>query len=189
MNTAAGPSLVAVQLPSGPRWVQTVEDIWQRGDAVAPLPPGLPPSALRETLEALRPTALVDGAGTTVLEGAVPVAPGIATVVVTSGSTGEPKGVVLSSEALEASVTASLRRLGVQPDDRWLACVPLHHVAGLRVMLSGRVTGVPAILHDGFDVERVAAERTATMVSLVPTMLRRLLDSGADLAHLRCVLL
>ena len=189
MITAAQPSLVAVQLPPGPDWMRTVEDIWQQGDAVAPLPPGLPPPVLRETLDALRPAALIEAAGTTALEHAVPVAQGTGAVVVTSGSTSTPKGVVLSTSALEASVSASLRRLNVGRADRWLACVPLHHVAGLRVVLSAQLMGSPAILHNGFDVERVAAERDATLVSLVPTMLRRLLDAGADLSHLRCVLL
>lgn len=187
--TAVEPSLVAVQLPPGPQWLRTVEQIWQRGDAVAPLPPGVPPSVLRETLAALRPAALIDATGTAPLPDAVPVAPGTGAVIVTSGSTGIPKGVVLPTSALQASVEASVRRLAVGADDRWLLCVPVHHVAGLRVVLSSRLAGAPAILHNGFDVERVAAEREATLVSLVPTMLRRLLDAGADLAHLRCVLL
>ena len=189
MMTAAEPSLVAVQLPPGPAWLRTVEEIWQRGDAIAPLPVGLPPPVLRATLAALRPAALVDETGTAPLDQGVPVAAGTAAVVVTSGSTGTPKGVVLSTSALEASVTASLQRLRVGPGDRWLACVPLHHVAGLRVVLSARLTGEPLIVHSSFDVDRVAAERDATLVSLVPTMLRRLLDAGVDLSHLRCVLL
>ena len=189
MPSAAAPSLVAVRLPPGPQWVRTVTDVWDAGDAILPLPVQLPDRVLAETLAALRPAALITAQGTMPVDDPVPVAGGTAAVVVTSGSTGAPKGAVLSTAALQASVRASVQRLGVRDDDRWLACVPLHHVAGLRVILTGQQLGVPAIVHAGFSVDRVAAETSVTMVSLVPTMLRRLLDARVDLSHLRCVLL
>ena len=46
------------------------------------------------------------------------------------------------------------------PSDRWLACLPLHHVASLGVLARAYVTGVPCTVHDGFDLDRVGA-RTA----------------------------
>ena len=183
------PSLVAVRLPAGGRWLDTVEQVWAAGDAVVPLPVDEPDTVVRDTLAAVRPSALIDEAGRHELAGGVPVAPGTAAVVITSGSTGAPKGAVLSWAALEASARSSLTRLGATGDDRWLACLPLHHIAGLQVVVRSRMLGRPPVVLERFSVDGVAGARDATMVALVPTMLRRLLDAGVDLSHLRLVLL
>ncbi|MEZ5216716.1 MAG: AMP-binding protein [Ilumatobacteraceae bacterium] len=55
-------------------------------------------------------------------------------VVPTSGTTGAPKGVVLTHDAVAASARATSARLGVTPADKWLACLPLSHVGGLSVV-------------------------------------------------------
>ena len=189
MNTAAEPSLVAVRLPAGPHWVRTVEDIWAAGDAVLPLPVDAPSQTVDEMISALRPAALIDATGRSQVDGGVPVERGTAAVLATSGSTGDPKGAVLSWDSLHASARASLERLEVGAGDRWLACLPLHHVAGLQVLVRSRLMGVPAVVQPRFSVDDVAAEHSVTLVALVPTMLRRLLDARTDLASLRCVLL
>ena len=189
MNTAAEPSLVAVRLPAGPQWLHTVEDIWAAGDAVLPLPVDAPASTVAGMLAALRPAALVEAAGRSRFDDGIAVPRGTAAVLATSGSTGEPKGAVLSWTALESSARASLQRLEVGAGDRWLACLPLHHIAGLQVVLRSRLMGVPAVVQPQFSVDAVAAERAVSLVAMVPTMLRRLLDTSADTAHLRCVLL
>ena len=62
------------------------------------------------------------------------VAPGDAVVVATSGSSGAPKGVVLTHDAIAASAEATSVRLGTTGDDHWLACLPLSHVGGLSVV-------------------------------------------------------
>jgi o-succinylbenzoate---CoA ligase len=118
-----------------------------------------------------------------------PVEPGIALCIATSGSTGEPKGALLSHAALEASARATMARIGRQDDDVWLSCLPWQHIGGLQVLLRARLFGTPLVVHDTFDPDRVAAETTATLVSLVPTQLHRLLDAGVDLARFRVVLL
>lgn len=189
MNPPAEPSLVALRLPPGPAWVGAAKGVWAQGDALLPLAPADPPAIVEAALDALRPAALIDGTGTTALAGGMPVAPGTALVLATSGSTGTPKGAVLSHRALRASAASSLARLGVGDDDRWLCCLPLHHVAGLQVIVRSQLMGSDPVIHDAFSVEAVAAERDVTVVSLVPTMLRRLLDAGADLRHLRRILL
>ncbi|WP_460828725.1 AMP-binding protein [Nocardioides hungaricus] len=106
-------------------------------------------------------------------------------VVETSGSTGAPKRVLLPRTAVLASVEASARRLGAT--GRWLLALPASYVAGLQVICRSLVAGQPpVVLGDDF----AAAARDAEFVSLVPTQLRRLLDTDADsLRALHTVLL
>ena len=114
---------------------------------------------------------------------------GVALVIATSGSTGEPKGVELSHDALAASARATMARIGATEDDRWLSCLPWHHIGGLQVLLRARMYDAPVVIHERFDVERIASEHDVTLVSLVPTQLIRLLDAGADLSRFRAILL
>ncbi len=74
--------------------------------------------------------------------------------------------------------------------DRWLACVPLHSVAGLAIVVRAATNGVPVTVHGGFNIEAVArAADDCTLVSLVPTQLLRLLEAGVPLERFRVVLL
>jgi len=103
-----------------------------------------------------------------------PVDDGDALVVGTSGSTGDPKGVVLTHDAVHASAIATSTRLAVDSTtDSWLACLPLAHVGGLSVVTRALVTGTRLVVHDGFDADAVQGAGT-TLVSLVSTALRRI---------------
>jgi o-succinylbenzoate---CoA ligase len=126
-------------------------------------------------LLAIAPDRLVDDEGEHVLDGPG-VEHGDALVVATSGTTGAPRGVVLTHDAIAASAVATSERLAVTRDDRWLACLPLSHVGGLSVVTRAIVTGTSLIVHDGFEVEAAqqAAVDGATLVSLVPTALQRI---------------
>ncbi len=100
-------------------------------------------------------------------------------VVETSGSTGEPKRVVLSRDALRASADATATRLG--GPGQWLLNLPPTYVAGLQVLFRSVRAGTSPVVQDGSFVEAVAAmtgERR--YVSLVPTQLHRMLDEPAD---------
>jgi len=114
-------------------------------------------------------------------------------VLFTSGSTGTPRGVVLSRAAFLASAAASAANLGDRDDDRWLLCLPLAHAGGLTVALRALVARRPLILHDGgFDAARVARlgrAAGATLASLVPTQLDALVALDAALPPWRAVLL
>jgi o-succinylbenzoate---CoA ligase len=168
------PALVAVLLPPSAA-AGVVVDAWSAGEAVLVLDPGGPGAELRARLAALRPTHLVDGSGRSALTDGVPAPDGVAAVVATSGTTGTPKGVELTADGIRASALASSAALGTGPADHWLACVPLHGVAGLAVLARAMHTGLPVTVHDRFDAERVLAEPEVTVTSLVPTMLERLL--------------
>ncbi|MER6829080.1 AMP-binding protein [Streptosporangium sp. NPDC000563] len=158
------------------------------GPAVLPLSPALPAPALRATLDALRPTH-VNGVRR---EGGVGVPAEVAVVIATSGSTGVPKGVQLSAEALLASASASLRRLDAATGERWLCCLPPSHVSGLQVLVRSLLGGTEPIVHDGFSPEAVLSSG-AEHVSLVPTQLRRLLQVDSTrlqrLSRIRTILL
>ena len=102
-------------------------------------------------------------------------------VLFTSGTTGEPKGVRLSLRNLLASATGSAFRLGVLPEDRWLCCLPTYHMGGLAPWVRSALYGTRVVVGGDFDPERTAREmreHEVTGVSLVPTMLVRLLDDG-----------
>jgi O-succinylbenzoic acid--CoA ligase len=167
--------LFALDLPPGEAFLEALDGAWARGDAVLPIDPRGARPAVEQMLAAMRPTE--------------PVQAGTAVVIGTSGSTGRPKGVVLSHAALDASARATMARIGVEAGDGWLSCLPWHHIAGLQVALRARRFGLPLVVHERFDVERVAAEAAVTLVSLVPTQLARLLDAGVDLSRFRVVLL
>lgn len=102
------------------------------------------------------------------------------TWVPTSGSAGTPRPVILTHGNVATAVGASRRRLGNGPADRWLLVLPLFHVGGLSILWRAAEAGGTVVLHDRFDAVRVAAALRSgevTVVSLVPTMLHRLLDT------------
>lgn len=123
-----------------------------------------------------------------------PVEPDTAVIVCTSGSTGDAKGVLLSSAALRASATATHARLG--GPGRWLLATPAQYVGGLQVVVRSLVAGRPVTAvdlsvpfrGDGFAdaAAAVLADDGPRYTALVPTQLARLLgDGGRGLAALR----
>jgi O-succinylbenzoic acid--CoA ligase len=111
----------------------------------------------------------------------------------TSGTTGQPKAVRLTAGNLHASAVASAFRLGVIPDDRWLVTLPMYHMGGLAPVLRCALYGTTVVVREGFDPGPTAddiGEYDVTGVSLVPTMLTRMLDARGTLSDsLRFVLL
>ncbi len=117
-----------------------------------------------------------------------------AAVIYTSGTSGRPKGARLTNGNLWFSAVASALHLGHHPDDVWLAVMPLFHVGGLAILFRGVIGAIPVVLHERFDPAAVLAaiDDGVTLLSVVPTMLQRLLDARGDASwpsHLRCVLL
>uniref|UniRef100_UPI0034E226E5 o-succinylbenzoate--CoA ligase n=1 Tax=Mycobacterium sp. OAE908 TaxID=2817899 RepID=UPI0034E226E5 len=124
---------------------------------------------------------------TTSLRADQPIDDDVAVVVSTSGTTGVPKGAMLTASALTASADATHRRLG--GPGAWLLALPAYHVAGLQVLVRSVVAGTPPVaVSAGFDAAELASA-VATLgpgrkyASLVAAQLDKALrDSGAAAA-------
>jgi O-succinylbenzoic acid--CoA ligase len=163
--------------------------------------PATLPGALLRTWEAdhaavvAAPDATLPAAVESALAGGHPLPARTALVVPTSGSTGEPRAVALTHDALSSSTAASIAALGCTPGERWALALPLRHVAGLQVLARARALGTdPYVVTDPGDPHAIAAAAAghAEHIALVPTQLVRCLDAGpevvASLARFRSVL-
>jgi o-succinylbenzoate---CoA ligase len=102
-----------------------------------------------------------------------------AVAVRTSGTTAEPKEVPLTYGNWLWSALGSAVALGHPPGERWLCALPLTHVGGLSILIRSVIAGTTVLLHDRWDTDAVLRGLDdATIVSLVPTTLKRLLDAG-----------
>lgn len=104
------------------------------------------------------------------------------TVLLTSGSGGEPRAVRLTHGNIVAAVAASAARIGNTAHDRWLLTLPLFHVGGLSILWRSAAIGGTVVLHDRFDAGRCAAamrDGSVSIASLVPTMLYRILEADS----------
>lgn len=179
--------VVAVALPPGAGWRDIVAEAWEAGAAVFPVDHRMPPAQAGSLLERARPTVVLDAAGTHRVTG-VEDEPGVALIVHTSGTGGAPKLVRFDRRAIDAAVASSALALDATGGDPWVCCLPLAHVGGLLVLLRAVLLGAPVRVHPRFDAAVVASEPPGAFVSLVPTMLVRLLDRGADLSRPRAIL-
>lgn len=113
-------------------------------------------------------------------------------IVYTSGSSGHPRGVILTWANFEAAAGASAEVLEHNPQDRWLAVLPLYHVGGMSILIRSARQGGAVVL-DEFEPNRVATHLRKggiTLVSLVSTMLSRVLDvDPGPFPEVRAVLL
>ncbi|MFT4040259.1 MAG: o-succinylbenzoate--CoA ligase [Thermomicrobiales bacterium] len=105
-----------------------------------------------------------------------------AAVLFTSGTTGRPKGARIIYGNLWHSAVASALLLDQQPGDIWLATLSLHHIGGLSILYRAAIGGCTVDLHERFDADTTlqSIRDGAGFVSLVPTMLQRLLDHPAS---------
>jgi O-succinylbenzoic acid--CoA ligase len=182
---------LAIALPPGEDFAVALHAAWKLGCPVVPMDPRdphAPTAGARHTISELpRPSA----AGAPLLATHDLDAP--AAILHTSGSTGTPKEVELSFGNLLWSALGSGVALGVDPAERWLCALPLHHVGGLSIVVRSAIYATTALVHERWDTGRVLEalrSEGVTLVSLVPTTLTRLLDGGLrEPPALRTVLL
>jgi o-succinylbenzoate---CoA ligase len=190
-------SVAALTMQPRREQVVLVHALMKVGAVLLPLSPRLSPAERAAAITAEEPAVdLTDPGELTQTEADLPLlgehdmdAP--CCRVLTGGSTGAPKTVELTYGNFLWNAVGSAFNIGVEPQDRWLCCLPLSHVGGLSIVMRSVIYGTTAVLHDGFDGDRVAAslERDdITVVSLVSTMLTRLLEAGADLSGPRAIL-
>jgi o-succinylbenzoate---CoA ligase len=209
---------LAMHMPSDAGAVALVHACARLGLALVPINTRLAPAEVAAQLKLAQPACLIcdsaavaamaRGSGATVVVRAelyaLAPAPFSApsfdlerdqAIVFTSGSSGLPKGVRLSFTNHLWSAVGSAARLGSLPSDNWLSVLPLFHVGGLAVLFRGSLFGFTVTLLPRFDPDEMtrafaSSAPPVTLASLVPTMLKRLLDADAAFpASLRCVLL
>ena len=179
---------VPVVIPPGPQGLAALlpplsAALAGTGPAIAPLPGTGSPAYRAAIAAALRPDD--------------PVPAGVAVVAATSGSTGDPAGVLLPGTALAAAAAAFAAHAGEPRGHRWVAALPLHHAGGLMVAVRSVMSGTDPVALDslggagpftieGFEAAtraaraRSGADGRPLAVSLVPPMLAVLDAAGAD---------
>ncbi|MDG3016099.1 o-succinylbenzoate--CoA ligase [Speluncibacter jeojiensis] len=180
-------TLHVLPVPAGPAVVEVLPTLRDLLDGRTPALLPVPAGDERET--ARLSVALAPGE---------PIGDDIALVVATSGTTGTPKGAMLTAAALHASGTATHDRLG--GPGSWLLPLAAHHIAGMQVLLRSVLAGTDPVVVDvsaGFDPAVLPAAVAAMSsghkyTSLVPTQLVKALDVPAAveaLAELDAILI
>ena len=182
---------VGIRAPNGAGFVVAVHALMRLGAVLVPINIRLTaPEIEWQTQDAELATVLDEAAVRDLLD--CPPAPRVGrefelaqphSIVYTSGTTGRPKGAILTYGNHWSSATASALNLGLVPGDSWLACLPLFHVGGLSILLRSVVYGIPAVVHARFEpgqVNQAIDAGSVTIVSVVSTMLNRLLDERGD---------
>jgi O-succinylbenzoic acid--CoA ligase len=188
---------VALAMPAGLEFAVALHALSKLGAVALPLNMRLAPPEQKRILDQAKPFLVLDtDTELTGTEADMPLLGEHDTeethcLVYTSGTSGHPKPVSLTYGNHLWSALGSGFNLGIDPADRWLCCLPLYHVGGLSILLRSALYGTAALVHDGFDTDRVAEslERDGvTIVSLVSTLLARLLEAGADVSGPRVIL-
>jgi O-succinylbenzoic acid--CoA ligase len=182
MRVAPG-DLLAIDLDPGPAWPDLVRRLWADGVAFLPLDRRLSGRERGRIVDLARPAAVVDGDGeATLFAASGPVDSSTALVVATSGTAGVPKLVELSRSAIAAAIAGSVSTLGVTGNEPWVACLPPAHIGGMLVLLRGAIGGAPVTALERFDANSVLDVSDGAFVSVVPSMVVRLLETGRDLS-------
>lgn len=212
-RAGAGPGRrVAVVVAPDAAGVRTLFAVLRTGAVLVPLHAALTAAEIRPALAALRPSVVVvDEPRRVRLGEAMPAAPGAVLVMLTpdgprlaappvgappahrglpgevvvwtSGTSGHPRGILLSGEGFQANARGTAERLDLGPDDRWLLSLNHAHVGGLALVMRAAELGsalVPFARFDAREFLEVVRRLEVTHASLVPTHLHRVLELLGD---------
>jgi len=119
----------------------------------------------------------------------------IQTIMYTSGTTGTPKGVLISANNHWTSAIGSALNLGLSEEDCWLLAAPMFHISGLSILMRSVIYGMRVVVLDKFD-EKAANDaimnQGITIMSVVSNMLARMLQQLGEKSYpnqFRCMLL
>ncbi len=209
LDQGVGPgSVVALAGEARPSFVVELHALWQVGAVVAPLNPRATDAELRAALRAIAPqfvsapepgrlqatqrAALATTGAARLLTPGLGAAPAperpwpldeVRLIILTSGTSRRPRPMRLTTSQLVFSAFGSAVRLGHHLDDRWLACLPLHHIGGLSILLRCALYATTVELHPAVDLTRIAARLDSgeiTLVSLSPSLLSAVLDARPE---------
>ena len=174
--------LIVIDLPPGPEWVGLVTRLWLDEVPFLPLDQRLTERERRAIVDRARPHLVRHAGGDTLFADGEPVTSGVAIVMPTSGTGGEPKLVELHRVAVVVAVSRSAKRLGATPGAPWLCPLTPAHIGGLLVLLRAAILGAPVTVHERFDPERLVHDgEGAAFASVVPAMVRRLVAANLGL--------
>jgi O-succinylbenzoic acid--CoA ligase len=163
---------VGIALPPGEDFAIALHAAWIRASIAVPQDLRLVPEQRTAADVVLDALEYGDPIGVPAIDLRAP-----AVALQTSGTSAQPKPVSLTFGNLLWSALGSAAALGLDPGERWLCALPLAHVGGLSILSRSAIYGTTAIVHERWDTEAVLKENP-TVISLVPTTLKRLLDAG-----------
>ena len=115
-------------------------------------------------------------------------------IMFTAGTTGTPKGVMLSHNSFTSYILANVEPVDMDTAEKNILTVPLHHIAGVQAVMAAVYGGRTLVLQRQFDEEgwmKLVQEEKVNRAMMVPTMLKRLMDRPAfkdyDLSSLRVI--
>lgn len=197
---------ICILVPPGWDYVVTMWGIWRAGGVAVPMAISHPPAELAHVIEDAKPEAIIahptffarinnlaDERGLPVLESStlsqeiplceIPIVQeeGPSMILYTSGTTGRPKGVVLTHKNIRSQVESLTVAWGWDHDDHILLHLPLHHVHGIvNVLLSALWNGSTCEIFSQFNAVEVwerLSRRDITLYMAVPTVYRRLIEA------------
>ena len=204
---------ILIYLPSTVEFIEIVLACFEIGAIAAPISPMLIDSELEQIITTIQPKLIITSWNQKLPDSRFPISVScieelpnassgcsvitnnykkniedVCSIILTSGTTGIPKAVQLTYGNFEASCNNWNEFLQFQPNDQFLCCLPLHHIGGLAVMLRALMFGFSVNLVSTFEAKLVLGtiiKHPVTIISLVPTMLKRILDLEGGLNALK----
>ena len=115
-------------------------------------------------------------------------------IMFTAGTTGTPKGVMLSHDSFSSYILANVESVDMEFAEKNILTVPLHHIAGVQAVMAAIYGGRTLVLQRQFDEEgwmKLVQDEQVNRAMMVPTMLKRLMDQPTfkdyDLSSLQVI--